>query len=153
MKTTFTDKLAARLREWSLQDGEGLPDTLVPELKGAETRQALAEVIIALLNRWELHIDNQGELLGITDMGRILQERQLPDDVELLQRMGHLLAIERALKNLYPYAPTDRDRWVWKPNEYFTGKSPLQIMLEEGVSGIRRVRKGIESELESRRIG
>lgn len=147
MKASLIDRLAQKLEELGYWEIKGLPDTLLPELESAETRQALAEVIIAVLDRWEVHVDNQAELLGRRDMGPILREKELPFDADLLQRVGNLLGIERALKTLYPYTPTARDQWVWQPNESLDGLPPLQVMLEEGLLGIRRVRKLLESQV------
>jgi hypothetical protein len=98
-----------------------------------------------LFQQWQLHEFNQAELLGCRDMGEILRQKILPQNPDMLQRVGHLLGIARALRALYPYTPTAREHWVWRVNENLANKMPLEVMLAEGLPGIRRVRAQLEN--------
>ena len=62
----------------------------------------------------------------------------------MLERVGHLLAIDRALLKQYPYRSGYRDRWVTIPSDSFNGESPLQIMLTRGIEGIREIQEHLE---------
>ena len=75
----------------------------------------------------------------------------LPKDQVVLERIGHLLAIDRTLETLYPYTPRSRNRWISTPLAKFNEKSPLEIMLAEGIEGIKRIRRYIESEVKLNR--
>lgn len=153
MGESFLDQLEQLLREWGGDEGEALPETLLAGLHSIEARQALTEVLIELLERWNLHRDNRGELLGLEDFTAVERSGTLPDDAVVLERTGHLLAIYRTLRALYPYAPTARDRWVWRHNRLLDDETPMQLMLAEGIAGMRRVRRLLEQQLSSGGMG
>ena len=118
--------------------------TLLPEIHSAETRQALAESVLAVLDGWGIHPAKQAELLGLPDLAPLRQGRPLPDGPAVLERAGHLLGIERALKRLYPHDPASRHAWLMLPDAELGEQPPLRVMLD-GVEGIKRVRKRIEA--------
>ena len=128
-------------------------ETLVPELKDPETRKALAEVIIAQFERWKLHEVNQAMLLGLSEVTELRQGKPLPDDQAVLEHVGHLLAIDRALLKLYPYQPERRARWISSPQPRLGGRTPLEAMLGGGIQGIKEVRAAVESAAEAPRLG
>lgn len=144
MENPVLQELLSRIEAWNIQAESDLPDTLLPVLESEEARQALAEVIIDLFQRWHLQEPDQAALLGRRDKGEILQQNILPREPKLLQRVGHLLGIARALKELYPYTPAARDHWVWRVNSKLANRMPLEVMLTEGLPGIRRIRTLLE---------
>lgn len=119
--------------------------TLLPELHEPGTRLALAGAVLGVLDEWGIHPAKQAELLGLTDIGPLRQGHPLPDDADVLERVGHLLAIERALKRLYPDDPASRHASLMLPVAELGGQPPLLMMLH-GMDGIRRVRALLESE-------
>jgi hypothetical protein len=116
--------------------------TLLPELHGAETRLALAEAVLAVLAEWGIYPAKQTELLGLA--APLDPAQPLPDDPAVLERAGHLLAIERALKRLHPDDPAARHAWLMFPAEALGGRPPLRVMLD-GMAGIERVRALLEA--------
>lgn len=120
-------------------------ETLLPQLKSIEGRKALAEVLISLFELWDLHELNQAELLGLKSMTKLKQGEPLPDNEEILERAGHLLALERALNRLYPSQEKKRNNWITLANLKFDNTTPLKIMLEEGLDGIKKIREFVES--------
>lgn len=119
--------------------------TLLPQLKSIEGRKALAEVLIDIFKQWGLHELNQAKLLGFKSMARLKQGEPLPDNEAILERAGHLLAIERALTKLYPSQENKRKNWITIANIKFDNATPLKIMLEEGIEGIKKIREFVES--------
>jgi len=118
--------------------------TLLPELEDPEARAAVAEALMALFARWQLHEVNQAQLLGLTSVLDLKQKIIQADD-ETMERAGHLLAIDRALQQRYVGQPERRDRWVFVANDYLNGLTPLSIMLEDGLQGIMSIRGMAES--------
>lgn len=90
------------------------------------------------------HPVKQAELLGLADIAPLRQGQSLPDDPGVLERAGHLLGIERALKQLYPDDPASRYASLMLPAAGLDGHPPLLVMLS-GVVGIKRVRALLES--------
>ncbi len=115
-------------------------NTLLPEVELPETRAALCEAVLALLDEWDLHEVNQAELLGLPSLDKLRRTGTLPKNEEVLERAGHLLALGRALRLAFPYKPTARRQWVVTPHRILNGAMPLQIMLEGGCEAIEEVR-------------
>ncbi|MDH5631674.1 MAG: MbcA/ParS/Xre antitoxin family protein [Gammaproteobacteria bacterium] len=115
-----------------------------------EEQQALAKMLLKLLDDWKLSSEQQISLLGMPDSTRIRALARhragepLPDDGQLLARTQHLLAIERALHTSFPTNVALANFWITTENQYFGGRTPLEIMLEEGMDGIERVRAHLE---------
>lgn len=124
-----------------------MPETLIPQLKDPEARQALLEAIVAVLERWEVPEKKQAELLGLPDIASLKSEKPIPDDTSITERMGHLLAIDRALWKIFPYGSASHDRWISTPDDKLGKKSPLEYMLAEGAEGISHVRDLLEMRL------
>ena len=121
--------------------------SLLAQLQTPEARRAVGEAVISLLNRWALDETRQAELLGVADMSDITRTGLLPNEAAVLERAGHLLAIDRALTRLHADQSV-ADWWVRSPCLAFGGFSPLTVMLG-GVEGIERVRTYLEAELKA----
>ena len=122
-----------------------MAETLVTELTSPEARKALAEAILALFHQWNLHLLNQAELLGLNNMSALNRGEPLPENPQVLERVGHLLAIERALTKHFPFDLNRRDSWIETANPKLENELPLKIMLVEGVEGMKKVRELAES--------
>lgn len=116
--------------------------TLLPEVHDAGTRLALAEAVLGVLGSWGVAPAKHTELLGLASP--LGPGQPLPDEPGVLERAGHLLGIERALKRLHPDDPAARHAWLMLPDDRLGGQPPLRVMLE-GVEGIRRVRGLLEA--------
>ena len=122
-----------------------MPDTHLQELQEPEARQAVIDVVSDLFKRWQLHPVNQAELLGIGDMSDLQQGRLAGDESLVFERIGHLLAIDRALLKRFPYQDTTRDRWIWQERAQLQGETPMAFMLRYGLDGIKHIRQLLES--------
>ena len=145
----YLDRIGEELERLALEGRAEDVETLVPEFRSPEARQALAEVILAMFERWDVHELNQAMLLGIADVTKLKQGKPLSDDAAVLERVGHLLAIDRALLRRYPSQPHYRDRWVSSAQPQLGGRAPLELMLVGGLQAIKQVRAVIESEVET----
>lgn len=123
-----------------------MPETFVPEMTSREAREALAAVVIATLDRWGLPQAKQAALLGLPDIASLRDGRPLPAEFDVLARAGHLLAIDRALQELYGANAVQRDVWLMYSYSELGGQSPLALMLT-GLEGIKAVRKFVETRL------
>jgi len=119
--------------------------TLLPELQEPEARAAVAEALMGLFERWQLHEVNQAQLLGLTSV-LDLKRKIIDANTETMERAGHLLAIDRALRQRFMAQPERRDRWIFTANDFLTGLTPISIMLEDGLKGIMSIRGMAESQ-------
>ena len=123
-----------------------MPETRLPEVETAETRQALAEALLALFDEWQLHEVNQATLIGMPDVAGLRSGEPLPADREVLECVGHILAIGRALLKAFPYKTKQRHQWINNPHPKLDYATPLQYMLGGGIDTIRDMRELAEHE-------
>lgn len=124
--------------------------TSLPQLADEGTRQNLARVLTALFERWDLPTDVQLSLLGLSPESRKLLglyrrgERGLPASRDALDRAGYLLGMHKALRLLFPENPTLRYGWIRMRNRQLDGRTPLEVMLEEGLVGLARIARFLD---------
>ena len=119
-------------------------------LHARESRERLARMVVALLDRWNLGPNDQAVLLGLSTQSRstIARYRRgepFADSADLLARAGHLLGIHKALRILFPHDRELAYRWITTPNRRF-GATPLEVMKRHGYEGILAVRRYLDFE-------
>ena len=120
------------------------------DLRARASRERLARMVVSLLEHWQLALNDQAALLGLSAQSRstIARYRRgepLADSADLLARAGHLLGIHKALRIMFPH---DRDlayRWVSAPNRRFGSRAPLELM-KQGFEGLLAVRRYLDFE-------
>ena len=119
------------------------------DLESAESRKALATLVIKLFHLWDLDTASQLELLGLSPKSRSMLSKYakgdaLPATRDMYDRVGWLLAIHKALRLLYPRNEDIRYSWVNRRNVAFDNLSPLDVMREQGIIGIARVARYLD---------
>jgi hypothetical protein len=122
-----------------------MTEILPPILKNDEVSESVLDAVFALFDRWQLHELNQAALLGVDRIDDLKQNHWPENSSEVLEKMGHLLAIDQALLKYFPCELTARDLWILVPRKEFADESPLAVMLEYGLAGMRKVRIFAES--------
>lgn len=106
-------------------------------------RNDLIDTLISVMRGWGLDGSEQIRLLGLPDgtPARTLQQyrqgKPMPDETKFLQHAELILAIYRAVSSFFPGNPTMANYWVTTPSTPFAGRTPLEIMLTDGLSGMR----------------
>lgn len=77
-----------------------------------------------LAELWQLNARQRHSLLG-------LDESAIPA----------LRDIQQTLQNLFPHNPQLAELWPTTANKAFDNHSPLQIIEEEGLAGVERIRR------------
>jgi hypothetical protein len=109
-------------------------DTLLPRVTDDETLEALAAAMSSVFDRWEIPESERRRLLA-TEPDARPDGHPPKSDPAVLERMGHLLAIDRGLK------ATGLTRWwIRTPHPDLFGESPLEVMLAQGLGGMKKVR-------------
>ena len=110
-----------------------------------EARAELARVIMRVLDEWGLEPDQKVRLLGLPESTRAralrlyLQGTPLPDDQATDQRLSHLLSIDRALHTVLPHNTAAARFWITTPNPLFLDRTPLEVMLADGLLGMQHI--------------
>ncbi len=115
-----------------------------------DQRVELTRAIISLLDQWGVPAKDQLAILALppgTRPGIIRQYRQntpLPDDAQVAERIEHLIGIAEALRTSYPLNAAMNAVWMNSVNRRFDGRTPLAVMVEDGLSGVIAVRAHLD---------
>jgi hypothetical protein len=111
----------------------------------SQNRGALAKMVVRAFEHWKLGTEEQLAMLGLASNNRAALSRYrkgepLAANRDLLERVGHVLAIH---KNLRLAFPQDRDlayAWMTQRNRAFDGRTPVEVIREWGFAGMLVVR-------------
>lgn len=110
------------------------------------TEQALSQ-----LADWQLSAEDVVNLLGLPEEIKarhlpsyLKGERKLPASDELQARLEHIGGISEALTTTFPFSAQMRLMWLRRPHRRFQQRTPLAVMLEEGIDGLQKVRMDVD---------
>ena len=108
---------------------------------------AMQRAVVNLFTRWSLTDDQACVLLGA--IGKRTYQRWKDGEfgtvkVDLATRLSTLLGIHKALRLLF-VEPQRGYEWIKKPNEAFTQKSALEVMLGGQLTDLIRVRRYLDA--------
>lgn len=108
------------------------------------------KALFRIMDIWELTVANRMNLLGIRSTNRETYNQWkngfVPNKInrDTEERISHILAIYRNLQILF--ANNKRaDDYIKKPNKFFNGKSPLEVMLGGSIIDLFCVRSYLDS--------
>jgi len=108
-----------------------------------DERRDLAKEVTSVFKAWKLSTAEQAMVLGITTVGRTTITRYahgqpLPQNYDILWRVGNLLAIFYLLRSYNVNNADKADKWVTTPNVAVNGARPVDLMKSpNGVGSIR----------------
>nr|WP_026280514.1 MbcA/ParS/Xre antitoxin family protein [Thioalkalivibrio sp. ALE28] len=108
-------------------------------------RRALARMVTTLFEHWALDDDESLAMLGLTRAGRSCLTRYrkgepLSAHRDMLDRVGHLLAIHKTLRQMFPHERDQAYRWIRTRNRAFDQRTPAEMITEHGFAGLLMVR-------------
>jgi hypothetical protein len=115
------------------------------QLNEAE-RLEMTHIILTLFDKWGLKPEHRIALLGLPadtrprELKRYGEHTALGGDEETLKRIECFIEIEQALFTTFPHNQRMGSLWLNTPNHRFNNLSPLNVMLEQGMDGIYKVR-------------
>ena len=122
---------------------------LEPQIAVSQDRGALAKMVMALLDHWNLPTEDQAALLGIAASNRAALTRYRKGEPigtsrDQYERVGHLLGIHKNLRLLFPQNRDLAYRWMSTRNKAFDNLTPVDIVREWGFAGLLMVRAYLE---------
>jgi hypothetical protein len=115
-----------------------------------QDRIDLGRLVINTLDEWGISPSDQIVMLALPGKvsGRHLRRYQddtpLPDDPDVLKRVEHLLGIADALRTTFPRNNRIAVIWLQQPCRRLRRRRPVDIMLEDGLSGLITVRTHLD---------
>ncbi len=113
------------------------------------SRITLAAAVTKLFEHWQLQNKDQLLLLGLSPhahrrLSSFRNGKPLSNTIDMIDRVGHLLAIHKNLRIMFPHDRKIVYGWIHYPNKVFEGKVPLDIM-NSGFLGLHSVRMYLEN--------
>lgn len=119
----------------------------IPERQAIATkdRGALAKMVMKLFDHWNLSTEEQAVLLGLAVSNRAALTRYRKGEPigtsrDQYDRVGHLLAIHKNLRLLFPKNRELAYRWMSVRNQAFDNHTPVEVIRDWGFAGLLMVR-------------
>jgi hypothetical protein len=116
-------------------------------------RTHLAMLVMSILDEWRLAPEDQLFILGLPDGTKPRElsryrngSSPLPQNDTILSHARHVLGIQESLHIVFPLNRNMPGFWLKHRNKALKG-IPLQIMLDEGLSGMHRVWRQLDCTL------
>jgi hypothetical protein len=110
----------------------------------------LTRAIMAILDSWGLNGQAQMAVLNIPKgvpvraLRRYREGTAFPNEQQVYDRVEHIVGIADALRTSYPHNPAMGVVWLKQPNSRFQQRSPLQVIVEDGLEGLVAVRAHLD---------
>ncbi|MEJ2143021.1 MAG: DUF2384 domain-containing protein [Gammaproteobacteria bacterium] len=115
-----------------------------------DDRNSLTKAIMNILDAWGMQAAEQVAILDLPEktpkrmLRRYREDTPFPDTPEVMKRLEHIIGIADALRTTYPHNPAMGAIWMRRSNNRFQNKSPLQLIFEEGLDGILKIRTHLD---------
>lgn len=115
------------------------------EVTLSQDRGALARMVMALFDHWQLSTEDQAALLGVAVGNRAALSnyrsgKPIGTSRDQYERVGHLLGIHKNLRVLFPRNRDLAYRWMTTRNKAFDHLTPVEVIREWGFAGLLMVR-------------
>ena len=115
-----------------------------------EDRTQLGRMVVNLLDDWGIGAADQISILGLPEgtrtrmLRRFQDDTPLPDDPVVMKRVEHLLGIAEALRTTFPRNASIGLIWLKQPCRRLRRRRPMDILVEDGLSGLITVRTHLD---------
>jgi hypothetical protein len=115
-----------------------------------EDRTELGRMVVNMLDDWGIRTSDQVNMLALPKgtpsrmLRRYRDDTPLPDDPAVMKRVEHLLGIADALRTTFPRNTGIGLHWLRQPCRRLRRRRPLDIMVEDGLSGLITVRTHLD---------
>jgi hypothetical protein len=115
-----------------------------------EDRTRLGRMAVNLLDDWGIGAADQVSILGLPEgtrtrmLRRFQDDTPLPDDPVVMKHVEHLLGIAEALRTTFPRNANIGLIWLKQPCRRLRRRRPVDILVEDGLSGLITVRTHLD---------
>lgn len=109
-------------------------------------RAMLSRGVMNILDQWGLSAEQAVSVLDLPEktptrmLRRYRDDTPLPDTEAVNARVDHILGIADALRTSWPHNPSMGLIWMKQKNSRFDKRSPVSILVEDGLDGIVKIR-------------
>lgn len=115
----------------------------------SSNRSSISKMLMQLFGHWAISTEDQLEMLGLARDNRAALARYrkgVPMSVsrDATERAGHLLAIHKNLRLLFPHNRDLAYKWMSTRNNAFEGRTPVEVVRDFGFAGLLMVRSYLD---------
>ena len=108
-------------------------------------RGSISKLLMQLFEHWAISTEEQLDMLGLARDNRAALARYrkgvpISASRDANERAGHLLAIHKNLRLLFPHNRDLAYRWMSTRNQAFEGRTPVDVVRDYGFAGLLMVR-------------
>jgi uncharacterized protein (DUF2384 family) len=113
-------------------------------------RTVLGRMVVNLLDDWGVGASDQVNILALPDgtptrmLRRYHEDTPLPDNPDVMKRVEHLMGIADALRTTFPRNANIGLLWMQQPCKRLRRRRPIEIIVEDGLSGLITVRTHLD---------
>jgi hypothetical protein len=117
--------------------------------QAANDRGAISKMLMQLFGHWAISTEDQLDMLGLARDNRAALARYrkgvpMSASRDANERAGHLLAIHKNLRLLFPHNRELAYRWMSTRNRAFDGHTPVDMVKDFGFAGLLMVRSYLD---------
>jgi len=116
----------------------------------SEDRIELGRAVINIMDEWGIRGSDQIIILALPEgtrarkLHKYQDDTPLPNDPVVLKRVEHLLGIAEALRTTFPRNASIGLLWLKQPCKRLRKRRPIEVMIEDGLDGLIRVRTHLD---------
>ncbi|MDP1634719.1 MAG: MbcA/ParS/Xre antitoxin family protein [Gallionellaceae bacterium] len=117
--------------------------------QGTTDRGAVSKMLMQLFEYWAISTEDQLDMLGLARENRAALSRYrkgvpMSASRDANERAGHLLAIHKNLRLLFPHNRDLAYKWMSTRNRAFEGRTPVDVVRDYGFAGLLMVRSYLD---------
>lgn len=118
-------------------------------LQNSTDRGSISKMLMQLFEHWAISTEDQLDMLGLSKDNRAALARfrkgiPMSASRDATERAGHLLAIHKNLRLLFPHNRDLAYKWISTRNKAFEGLAPVDVVRDFGFAGLLMVRSYLD---------
>lgn len=120
-----------------------------PAIQSPVDRGSISKMLMQLFEHWTISTEEQLDMLGLARDNRAALARYrkgapMSASRDATERAGHLLAIHKNLRLLFPHNRDLAYKWMSTRNNAFEGRTPVNVVRDFGFAGLLMVRSYLD---------
>tara|TARA_X000000368_G_C23015504_1_gene705527 strand:- start:847 stop:1245 length:399 start_codon:yes stop_codon:yes gene_type:complete len=110
----------------------------------------ITKTVMKVLDTWNLTTEQTVGVLGLSkntrkrELDKYRTLKAFPKSETIIKRLSHIVGISDALRTTFPRNVNMSEKWMKTQHRRFDNETPLNIILEEGINGLCKVRSELD---------
>lgn len=110
----------------------------------------ITKTVMKVLDTWNLTTEQTVAVLGLSkntrkrELDKYRTLKAFPKNETIIKRLSHIVGISDALRTTFPRNVNMSEKWMKSQHRRFDNETPLNVILEEGINGLCKVRSELD---------